>query len=106
MTSRVEIARHYLDYLREHPDACGWISIRAGRHPYLRYDTDREGWLLVENAGFGEVEAEVYDDAERLLPMLASNPVDLLPAGEATSHGPAETVWDQLDSGEKATVID
>lgn len=106
MTSRNDIARHYVEYLREHPDVCAWLSVRAGMHPYVRFDPERDAWLVVESVGFGELEVEIHDDADAFLGLLASNPVDLVPVAEAESHGPGETVWDQLDSGEKVTVIE
>jgi hypothetical protein len=33
-----EIASDQLDMLREHPGRCASVSVRAGRHPYVRWN--------------------------------------------------------------------
>lgn len=99
MTTKDEIASDLLDYLRENPDACAQVSVRVGRHPWVRWDSGN--YVIVEQSDIGNLQAESCPK-EGLLNLFAENPVELYPASDATYSPPEPgeaNVWKSIEEG-------
>jgi len=95
------IASDQLDSLQEHPERCGWLSVHAGRHPYVRYATDVQRYLIAEISGVGRVEIEAVEK-NTLINLFAENPVDVIPVNKATFSSPrpgSRNVWEFAAEG-------
>jgi hypothetical protein len=71
-----QIALDMLEYLRDNPNVCAWLSIHAGNHPYVRWSDDAEAYLHVRTKGYGEIEVQKISGAS-LTDTFAENPIDL-----------------------------
>ena len=97
-----EIAIDMLEYLRENPQVCAWLSIHVGNHPYVRWDGDQ--YLVAENVGYGEIEVQQVS-GESLTETFAENPIDLIPLQEATDNSGNE-LWKRVkENDDKVSVL-
>lgn len=92
-----EIESDQLDQLRENPDRCASISVRAGRHPWVRWNGDA---YEIAEMGYSRLEVEVCTK-DSLLNLLAENPVDIKPLSAAMYSPPdpgEANVWEHVDA--------
>jgi len=92
------IAGDLLDQLREHPERTAHLSVRVGRHPYVRWNPDVGAYEIAERGHTG-LEVEQTTKAA-LMHLFAENPVHLKPVAAATyaSGRPGEAnVWTAVD---------
>jgi len=102
-----EIASDQLDDLRENPQRCAWLSVHAGRHPYVAYSEEYETYVIVEITDYGAVEIEACTK-DSLVNLFAENPVDIMPKSDA-DFSPMEAgrrnLWEYVEErGENVTV--
>jgi hypothetical protein len=104
-----EIAADRLDELRANPGRTVQVSIRVGKHPYVRYNTERECFEMATVSGVGYVEVETCDEAE-LQELFINNPVVVKPIAEATYSPPKpgeSVLWQAVDDDvENVTHVD
>lgn len=97
--TRTQIALDQLEYIRKHPGVCAQVSVRAGMHPYYRWNGD--AYERAEPVGYGELEVQTVSGST-LAPLFAENPVELMPVQEA-EYSPEEpgkaNVWESVDAG-------
>jgi hypothetical protein len=107
--TKTAIATERLRELRDHPERCANISVRAGRHPWVRYHPGEETYLIVETSGVGRLEVKSCD-TDALRGLFAENPVHVRPASTATFSPPESgrnSVWDALaGNGDHVVVAD
>lgn len=104
-TPEQKIASDQLDYLRENESVCANISVRAGRHPWVRWNGSM--YEIVEKATrWGALEVTACEK-DALLNLFAENPVHIKPAERATCSPPdsgRRNVWEMVDeNGEHVT---
>jgi hypothetical protein len=106
---RNEIAADRLDELRANPGRTAQVSVRVGRHPYVRYNAERECFESTTVTGVGYVEVETCDEQE-LLSLFVANPVVVKPIDEATYSPPKpgeSLLWQAVDDDvENVTYVD
>lgn len=102
--SHEDIARHQLQYLRDHPGACADLSIHVGHHPLVRWDGDQ--FEVAERMDYGEIEVQYFAE-DALVTMFADNPVNIRPLEDATGLGSDDrTIWERVEeNGEKVEVL-
>ena len=98
-TEEQEIASDQLDQLRERVDRTAWVSVHAGRHPWVRYEPSIEMYEIAEVSGVGSIEVEAVEKAG-LLNLFAENPVEIKPLTKAL-YSPPEPgrshIWKAVD---------
>lgn len=101
-----EIASDQLDNLQENPDRCAWISVHAGRHPWVRWADDQDAYEFVELGHTGTPEVETCS-RDALLNLFAENPVEIKPQSAAMFSPPEpgrENLWEYIEArGEHVT---
>lgn len=108
-TQEERIAADQLEMLAEKPARCAWVSVHAGRHPWVCYSADLETFLIAETGGTGRLEVDTATRSE-LLGLFAENPVDIKPK-EAAEFSPPESgranVWEYAaERGENVVYAD
>lgn len=105
-TPEQEIASDQLDRLEENPDRCAWLSVHAGRHPWVRYSPERQSYEIVEVSGVGNLEVEGCEKGG-LLNLFAENPVDEIPLSDATFSPPKpgqSNVFEAVEQGSDCVI--
>jgi len=98
-TPEQEIASDRLEELRENSARTACVSVRVGRHPYVRYNPEIGLFEIAEVSGVGNIEVEAVE-ADDLLNLFAENPVDIMPVAKATYSPPepgTHHLWKAVD---------
>lgn len=91
-----EIASEQLDALRNNPGRCAWLSVHAGRHPWVRWSEARGAYECVERSQIGNLEVNECSEDD-LLNLFAENPVDIKPLSTTD-------VWEKVDDGHESVI--
>jgi len=94
-----QIASDRLDELQKNPQRTASVSVRAGRHPWVRYEPSIGMYEIAEISGVGNIEVTACTKDE-LVNLFAENPVDVRPLTKA-QYSPPEPgqshIWKAVD---------
>jgi hypothetical protein len=94
-----QIAADQLEQLREHPERTARISVRAGRHPWVRYEPPIGMFEIAEVSEIGNIEVEAVEK-DALVNLFAENPVNIKPLTAALFSPPQpgrHHLWKHVD---------